>query len=1056
MTMSIGELVGYIDLKDTGFNRTLDGVEKGLGKLQSTTTGSMSSIESTVSSALAKIEQDIAGGLDPAKAITDLDKLEASLDQALKGMLDEADQFAADLDRAVDDAFDELPEKARQTGKETANGLGDGLDGAGQGRMRSAGSGLMTALKGLGWLAAGAAIGDMLMSGLEGAMDAEKAKAKLFAQVGATGPEMQRLGQVAGQVYADAYGESMADVTDAIKAVVQNMDGMRGASEKSLTAISKRAMDVATIMDEDVGAVTRAVSQMLRTGLAKSAEEAFDVIVKGAQLGTDKSQDLLDSLNEYGTHFRDLGLSAREGLGLMSQAIKAGARDSDQISDGLKEISLRVRGLDTNAVPALQKLGLNARAMADAFSAGGKTAHDAFGKILERLAGVTDKTERYGLALALFGTKNEDMAKAVNALDLSSATEALGKVKGAAKDAGDTLHDTAANKLEEFKRGLEQKVVTFIGEKVLPALEDLWEGFDGSTVGEKLQSLGDTIGEKLGAIKEKTAEWVNDHKEQLQELKDKFDTTFGGIIGAAEEFVNLVSAIWDEWGDEILTGATATLDQVQSAVGGFFTMIGGIFKTATAIIKGDWSGAWEGIKQIFSGATANIRNIADTVMRQIVGDWGGGWDAMKKRAGENLDKIGASLSNWGSTAKKAMSKANEWLVSVGKAVVDGLIKGIKSKINEAVSAVTSLGRMAIDAAKKVIDAHSPSRVFAQIGKWTVEGFVLGIQGSQEKARTTVTGMLTMVKDAFKAAPSAPDALVEWVSKETTRLQDVAKKREGIIQAIADAKKYAADIAKQMVDFANVTDLGLGEGADASNVVAGLNAKLNAIKRFASDIQKLAKMGLNKTTLRQIIDAGPEKGLALADMLVGADGAEIKAINRAQKQIDKVSKQMGKNSADALYDVGKQAGQGFLKGLQGQLKETESMMAKIAKAVVAAAKKELGVKSPSRVFMGIGDNTMLGYIKGILGQAGALDGAMSSVLKKLTDQAKAVAIPLPKVSANPAMASVGGSSPSSAPGLVDGSQPGGSGATFNNYFYSTEVSAESINRKMWFSAHAAGY
>ncbi|WP_228646513.1 phage tail tape measure protein [Microtetraspora sp. AC03309] len=1052
--MTIGELVGFIDLEDKGFGKGVDAAGKGLDKLQSATNGSMSSIESTVSSALSKIESELASGMDPAQAIADLDKLEKALDDSLASMVDEADQFAAELDKAIDDAFDDLDDKARRGGEDAAKGLGDGLEGAGGPRMRGAGSGLMTALKGLGWIAAGAAIGQQIMDGLTSAMDAESAKQKLFAQLGTTPAESEKIGRVAGQVYASAYGESMGDVTDAIRAVVQNMDGLRGASEKSLSKVAKRAMDVATIMDEDVGAVTRAVSQLMRTGLAKNAEEAFDIIVKGTQMGLNKSEDLLDSFNEYGTQFRSIGLDGKTALGLIQQGLKAGARDADVITDTIKEFAIEaVKGGD-NVKKGFKDLGLNADDMVAKFAKGGPTAAAAFDTVLDKLRNIEDPAKRNAVAVELFGTKAEDMAGALYALDPSTAVEGIGQVGGAAKDAGDKLHDTAANKLEEFKRGLEQKVVTFIGDKVLPALEDLWEGFDGGEIGAKLQSLADTVGEKLQAIKDKTLGWVEDHKEQLQELKDKFDTTFGGILGAVEEFTNLVGAIWDEWGDEILTGATATLDQVQSAVGGFFTMIGGIFKTATAIIKGDWSGAWEGIKQIFSGATANIRNIADTVMRQIVGDWGGGWDQMKKRAGENLGKIESTLKDWGSTAKKAMSKANEWLVGVGKAIVDGLIKGIKSKINEAVSAVTSLGRMAIDAAKKVIDSHSPSRVFAQIGAWTVEGFVLGIRGNQEKARTTVAGMLTMVKDAFKAAPSAPDALVEWVSKETTRLQDVAKKREGIIQAIADAKKYASDIAKQMVDFANVTDLGLGEGADASNVVAGLNAKLNAIKRFASDIQKLAKMGLNKTTLRQIIEAGPDKGLALADMLVGADGAEIKAINRAQKQIDKVSKQMGKNSADALYDVGKQAGQGFLKGLQGQLKETESMMAKIAKAVVAAAKKELGVKSPSRVFMGIGDNTMLGFIRGIVGQAGTLDAAMSGVLKKLVDQAKATAIPLPSVSSSPALASLGGPSPSSTPGLVDGSQS--SKPSITNNFYSQEFSPAAVTNHMWFSAHAAGY
>src|SRR5690606_41275265 len=107
-------------------------------------------------------------------------------------------------------------------------------------------------------------------------------------------------------------------------------------------------------------------------------------------------------------------------------------------------------------------------------------------------------------------------------------------------------------------------------------------------------------------------------------------------------------------------------------------------------------------------------------------------------------------------------------------------------------------------------------------------------------------------------------------------------------------------------------------------------------------------GMNQTPPRRRRGAGQEKGLSLAEMLVGPSGSEIKAINKLQAQIDKVAKQVGKNSADALYDSGKKAAQGFLKGLQAQAKEIEKVMVQIAKKAVAALKKELGIKSPSRV------------------------------------------------------------------------------------------------------------
>ncbi|WP_067184632.1 phage tail tape measure protein [Microtetraspora niveoalba] len=1002
--LTIGELVGFIDIEDKGFGKGLNAAGKGLDKLQAETTGSMSSIESTVSSALSKIEQEIADGLDPAKAIANLDKLEKALDDGLAEMLDEADAFAAELDKAIDDAFDDLDDKARRGGEDAAKGLGDGLDGAGKSQLPAIGGGFMTVLKGLGWAAAGAAIGQMLMAGLSSAMDAEDAKAKLFAQLGTTPAQSERIGKVAGKVYADAYGESMSDVTDAIKSVVQNIDGMRGASEASLTAVSKRAMDVATVMDEDVGAVTRAVSQMLRTGLAPSAEAAFDVLARGAQLGADKSQDLLDTFNEYSTQFRDLGLNADQALGLMVQGLKAGARDSDTVADALKELNIRVQ--DMTAAPALKELGLNAKDMAAAFGEGGAKASGALDTILDRLRAVKDPTERYALAQQILGTKSEDLAKALLGMDPSAAVGALGKVDGAAKTAGDTLHDTASNKLEAFKRGLQANVVDFLGGTVLPAVEEFADKFDFSAIGDKIGPIVEKVKSFFGGMFESIQGWIDKNRDKIQGWVDKFETGFQAMSDTVGAVLDVIKGLWDLFGDDLLNILGILVDTFLGIWSGLWEALKGVWETFAGIFTGDWKRAWEGVKSIFSGVWNAVKSILvgalELVKAQISKAWNAAteltskaWNALKDAVSKAIDNVIDFVKKLPGKILTGLGNLGKLLVKSGKDMITGLWSGIQAMAGWIKDKVTGFfGGLLPDWVKSAIDAHSPSKVFAELGKWTIQGFVVGMQGEQGKAKTTVDNLVAMVKGAFKQSPGAPDALVDWVGKETDRLQTIAKKREQIIQAIADAKKYADDIAKQAADFANLSNLGLGEGAGAGDIISGLQSKLSALTRFADDIKKLAAKGLNKTILRQIIEAGPDKGLDLAEMLVGADGSEIKAINKAQAKIDKVSKQMGKNSADALYDTGKQAGKGFLRGLEGQLKEMESMMAKIAKAVVAAVKKELKVASPSRVFMEIGDNTMLGFIEGVLGQSTAATAAAAGVVGQAV--AAAASVPAPGV------------------------------------------------------------
>src|SRR3546814_17132616 len=104
--------------------------------------------------------------------------------------------------------------------------------------------------------------------------------------------------KVAGSLYADGYGESFEDVTEAIRGVKQNMATLGVAGEEDLKHISKGAMNVSMVLGEEVGATTRAVAKMIKTGLAKNAEEAFDILTRGAPTGANDAADLLDSSEE--------------------------------------------------------------------------------------------------------------------------------------------------------------------------------------------------------------------------------------------------------------------------------------------------------------------------------------------------------------------------------------------------------------------------------------------------------------------------------------------------------------------------------------------------------------------------------------------------------------------------------------------------------------------------------------------------------------------------------------------------------------------------------------
>lgn len=298
----------------------------------------------------------------------------------------------------------------------------------------------------------GAAIGAGLMMSMNQALDKSKLDAKLAAQIGAT-PEMAAsFGKLSGQIYADNFGASLDEVNAALKTVWQNGLVPEDAADADIKRITEKLLTVGTVVEEDASRVSLAVKQMMRTGMAKSADEAMDLIVRSTQQGINKSEDLLDTLNEYGTQFRKLGLDGPTAMGLVSQAIKAGARDSDVAADALKEFSIRAIDGSKLSMKAFKDLGLNGKDMATMIAKGGKSAQTGLDLVLDRIRNIKDPVKQAAIATGLFGTQAEDLGQALFAMDVTGASDQMGKLAGATDKAATTMGESAGAKIDAFKR----------------------------------------------------------------------------------------------------------------------------------------------------------------------------------------------------------------------------------------------------------------------------------------------------------------------------------------------------------------------------------------------------------------------------------------------------------------------------------------------------------------------------------------------------------------------------------------------------------------------------
>jgi hypothetical protein len=145
----------------------------------------------------------------------------------------------------------------------------------------------------------------------------------------------------------------------------------------------------------------------------------------------------------------------------------------------------------------------------------------------------------------------------------------------------------------------------------------------------------------------------------------------------------------------------------------------------------------------------------------------------------------------------------------------------------------------------------------------------------------------------------------------------------------------------------------------------MSRKLQVLNNFAGMIKKLRAMGLNKTSIDQIIQQGVEGGSSTATILLGGGQAEIDKINKLQVQIGDAAKNLGETAAESYFGYGTKVADGIIAGLKSKDAQLAAAMLRMAKLMAAQLKKALGIKSPAKLFIPHGEMTAMGLVKGVL-------------------------------------------------------------------------------------------
>lgn len=291
--------------------------------------------------------------------------------------------------KELKETTEELSKHTKATDKiiTKLDGIGNKATQLGQGMTA-----ISTAIIGLGTVAA------------TNAMELDGAVNKYIATTRTAEEETEKYKQIIMDINANNYGEGYEDIANSMAIVKQQMKEL--VNENNIQEITESAYYLKDAFEYEINESVRA-AKMLMDQWKVSGKEAFRLITQGAQAGLDKNGDLLDSINEYSVHFKQIGFDAEDMFNTFKAGADSGAFSIDKIGDAVKEMGIRIK--DGSAEEALKTIKLNAKDIEKAFAKGGDEGYKAFIKIADGLLKIKDPLKQNQAGVAIFGTMWEDL-----------------------------------------------------------------------------------------------------------------------------------------------------------------------------------------------------------------------------------------------------------------------------------------------------------------------------------------------------------------------------------------------------------------------------------------------------------------------------------------------------------------------------------------------------------------------------------------------------------------------------------------------------------------------
>lgn len=206
-----------------------------------------------------------------------------------------------------------------------------------------------------------------------------------------------------------------------------------------------------------------------------------------------------------------------------------------------------------------------------------------------------------------------------------------------------------------------------------------------------------------------------------------------------------------------------------------------------------------------------------------------------------------------------------------------------------------------------------------------------VQGSLDAASNS----LSTLRNSFTDVKNITEESVDQFDELTNIIQD------RFSNALSEAQSQLDDAKQSFTDFKNSISstitgtINFASAVEETDFLTGLEAQASKAIQFSDRVNKLLTLGLSERGIQEVLNAGADAGIAIADQIIAGGSTVVVKVNELLNSVATVADQVGLQGANMFYSAGVAQGESLVAGIKAAIIAAGAEIANLSASLVGA-------------------------------------------------------------------------------------------------------------------------